>query len=753
MSFSDEIVKTISTRSTFIRINPSRYISESLTLVSGSTYQMNFPYVISGIKRNGNSLTLVSSLSGNDQYTYNEETKVLQVRLASAPNSTTNVVILNYFIFYSSSGPEGVIANQTPGDTGTPKRFWEPRISSAPSIDESLSDIFYGTFTVSPSSVDLINTDSDFEKYLTENDSFRNSELKTWVNVNDEFLEFPTFKVANINVGNTVTIDTVDVFYNLTQKAYMGDSASESIFFKSAGSYPNVNPADAFKPVPFIFGKTVAEVTATGGWSNGKMTLGRFLGAGVTEYNAFYMLSKDSTVNLKAVCTNFNGSPASNANREWTLCRTNGDFKTLNFGTPIGSILKVYSSGSSIAVNDWAFSETSGDGSEFVRRPAWVMDYSGTPNGNLEVGDSFSDDNVTPTYFVVLDVGSNYVRGYVANLAVGSPGGDPGYNQPVSGLLTNQSPCIVINEKLTNRVHFAVHGLDFTTSITTTTGGNKLMKITFLNNFESQSSITIVGFGSFSNHPGLSNNYIAPETHDIFFRVSQDQAYSRHDTVLKHILEKSGLVCDTTTFAAAGSALTSNCVFHVPNLGETEIDSYLKYAQDILRSTFGFVKYNPLSSDVEYYLVNSLSPTSNDDDSLFLEKKPTVEIDYFDIATEIIANNRHIFGTKGESPSDAVVSSNKARYLHNVDQKRYLTHVLDTMGSRLQKILDVTSNRKANYRYSIASSKLASSVGDDVEITSVDGIIGGLDSISSKIIRIRKSEDIVEVTTNDLLGV
>ena len=746
MSFSTEIEKPNTIRHTLVRLTPARYIGGDLSFVSGTTYQMTFPYPLEKLERNGAALTKVTTLSGNDQWTHDESSGLLQVRLASAPSVTTNVIVAFYFIFLSSGTGSGTYAPETPTDGSSTKRLWEPRLLSPPTTDESLSDIFYGTFSFSASSVEIANADHDFEKYLGQNDSFRQKDIRTWIVVNSEYQEMPIAKAMNIQVNDVVTIDALDVFSALNQPAYMGDSASEAIFFKASGSYPNMNPSDQFKPVPFIFGRTIAQQKSAADF----FTWTEYIGPVTTAIWNLWILS-DLERNMKAVCTNYSVyQAASNLNREWTIARTSGDFKQLDFGTPTGNNLKVYNTGTSATTGDYLFGETDKSTGTPVQRPAWVLTYSSTPNGNLEVGDTFKDNS--GTYFVVTEINAFYVRGYVANHAIGPASGTATYNISVANLVANKAPAIVIYDKEEGRPFYAVIDLDYTLSITTTTGGNKLMKITFLNGFETTNSTTMSGFGTFKNHPGM--NTLDVEKHDIFFRVTQASANKRHDKVLQALVEGAGLDIDSTIFGAAGSAFAGNCHFSIPSLGEYEISTYQKYCQDILRSTFGFMKYNQADFQVEYYLIGALSASTEDSENEIIDRSPAIEVDYYDIATEIVATNDHITRESTAPASDVTVTNAKAKYLHGIDQKKYITHVLDNPTTRLQAMLSVLANRRMTYKYSVATRKLTATVGDDVTVSNeVTGLPGGASSVDTKITGIRKSEESVTVTASDLLGI
>ena len=137
MAFADEIDRSDSHRYALVRLRPARYVSESLSL-SGGVYQMTFPYPVARVERNGTALTEdATTPSTNDHWYYDETTQTLKVKLASAPDSSTNIVCAFYYLFYTSKA-EGAEAYETPTDSATTVRPWEPRLRAEPEITQAM---------------------------------------------------------------------------------------------------------------------------------------------------------------------------------------------------------------------------------------------------------------------------------------------------------------------------------------------------------------------------------------------------------------------------------------------------------------------------------------------------------------------------------------------------------------------------------------------------------------------------------------
>jgi hypothetical protein len=723
MSFATEIAKDRSHRYTLVRMTPARYVGGDLASEGGGIYGMSFPYPIASIERNGVALTEdAAAPSVNDHWYHDEATGELDVKLASAPDADTNVIVVFYYLFYSS---HPVSTYETPTDSATPMRPWEPRLASDPTFNHGISDVFYGVFTVQPSSFDLTNTDNAFQAFLGSDDSLNNKAVDVWIVVNDQVDKAFNGLVKSLSVDPArVTVQVLDEFEKLSQPAFMGDTVYEAIYKVDASGFPDMDPSKDGTPCPFIFGKNrhtwlEQQWTAFNALSDRKWT--RYL---------------HPELSASAVCIDYQSFTQGNLNRSWSLCRVPSDgLKTLDFGS-ITNIM--YGRGLGIGYTVGSFHEIHGG----IR-----ITHTGH---NLEIGDSFSFTHASAAggatlYAVVME----FVAGDVTICMVGNTNtGVPGTSIDItSAVITgNSAPALCVYDPSVPYGYPLYYGLDFTYTTTATEGGNLRVDIELVSSFEDAG--TYEG-GAAKVHRELTT--VSPDSHTLLYRVTPASAApTAHGDVVQTILEAAGLAVDSASISGANSDLDADVSMMIPRHDETEYRSYREYLQEILRSTMGIIKVNATDGEAEYFLAEAPSATDEIDDNMILGEPPSVAIDYRDIATEIIASNPNL--PSGITAATAVVAANaKAKYLHGVDQKLQMEHALEDISGRIETILAVYAARRAVYKFKVATSLLQATIGDDVTLTT-STLLGGEASRDMKIISLSKSASDVEVEVTDLEG-
>jgi len=691
MTIASEKLKLATERFLLVRLNPARFIQPSL--LSGSVYEMTLPLVISHIELNGVSLTKVITLSGNNQWTHNETTQTFQVQLASAPNSTTNVLICYYYLFYTGSVFRSI--SQDPQDSATTVREWKPRIQSYPSFSQSFANILAGVFTISDTSVSIINADAEFQGYLTDNDSFYGKKVDIWLCINSvlNIQKVFTGTITRLTLSqDIVTLDILDSFIKLKQPAYMGDTVDEAIFRRDANSFPNLDPKHNDSPVPYIVGS-----------SSRYKTFGqRDNVAGAPDP---YLIS----VGTEAYCTNFSAVPTVSNNRQWGCCRIKGSVATQAFGTIQETV-------------------SSGTGYRFVRFSTLT---------DVSIGDTIKWTEAATVYYgLVYHVGTFTYLTVNYNIIIGAPDGP----FTLSSTVANLKSFVVFIDVPQGITKYVVPRLerDYSLSETATTGGNTYVSLTFGSDFEA----------SHNQYPLLN-----PDQQEVFFKTS-NTVVQKHGNILKEILTKVGLSVNTATFTTADTTLPVNCRFHIPNFDEQDADDYLKYVEDVLSSTLGYLKINT-SFEIEYHLLDSPVSTDVRDNFLMLEGSTRLDVEYEDIVTKIIGFNPH--NDSGDAIDDAntpaaTAESTKARYLHglvNVDRFR---HVLEELTSKISDHIGLKSTRRVRYAFETATQDIDTELGDDLQLE--NQIILGTTKIQDlKIVSIEKSPSRIRIEASDLKGI
>lgn len=734
-----------SNRFVLVRMTPARHVSDLLASAGAGIYTMTFNMPIARVERNGIALTETTSNppGSNDQWYHDETTGTFKVKLASGPDSDTNVICIFFYLFFTD-GPD-VKAHEDPADTSTPLRLWEPRLRGEPNVNQAFNDVLEGTFSVRASSIQITNADDYMQAFLTDDDSFYRKEVRSWLCIVDVSNIQPIFSGRSTSLSissDVVTIAVSDAFAELKQSAYMGDTTQEAYFRKESGSFPNMDAKDHNTPCPYIFGHSVVAVADA-------VTAMRANGSIVTQQCI------DPKRAQSGINTNHTPFVSTTVNREWGICRVGGDFKTLNFGTPTSKKVKDNVGGNATG---------SRVGPTLIEIVVLILqlDYS-TADHNLEIGDSFSFsgasfDGGNTHYADVIKISTDRKTVYCR---ISSAQGEITDSADVSitTLNSNQAPAIVIYEPAADlssggvtytipHVYSLCYPRDFTYTITTLASGNKYMKITLANSFETGIMVKDDGgAGSpYPVHPGL--NTLDPTQHVVAFRVTQTDSGDpqTHANALATIIEASGLTADAATFAQADADLDARVSFTIPAVDERDFGSYLDYAQMITSSTLGYLSMNS-DQEIEYRLLDA--PAAADAQTDNVMNLESIDVSYDDIDTELRAENPHYM--TDVDVSTPIETSNKAKYLHGVDRRSYFKHVLTDISGRLADALAFRSNRRVTYSLGVATQLADASLGDDVTLET-SRLLGGDTTRNAKITSIQKSSARILVQVMDLLG-
>lgn len=692
MTIATEKIKAKSDRFMLIRMRPGRYVEPAF--VSGTLYQMTFPFPVAAVSRNGVFMQPVGATPvSTDRYYYDETTQTLQISLASAPNSTSNVVIVYYHLYYTGSifrsapASPDITENSTPGVGYNPLREWKPRVQNYPSILQSFSDNFGGIFSLADTSISLVNTDREFQQYLTPDDSFFNKKVDIWLCINgiENIQKVYVGNIIDLSLtSNSVNINVTDVFGKLKQPAYFGDSLDECYYTKTS-SAPYVQPEADGIPIPMLVGD----------YSRHK-----FLQPFTEDYRFWE--------GTKSYCIDYDGNKSGSTNRVWRLCRTLGSIATQSVGTiqatAVSGVYRVI-----------RFSSVSG----------------------IAAGETLQWVESSVTYYgTVVFVGSFTVSGTPYNVKVLN-NADPFTTS--STIVPSSRMGIVIKKSDQDEPTYPLLGLDYTLTTETTSAGGvqRKHKITFVNNFE-------------SGYPTITGS-LDPDIYSVYFFVYTTAV--GHGSYLNTLMTKAGITTDSNSFDDADVALTAKAHLQVPYFDQQDYGTYLDYAQDLLNSTLGYL-YLVDGENVTYGLL-SAAPSSTDsrDSNLILDFSMNCKIGYQDIITQIVAYNPHHDTDIGTSAASVTEANNKARYLHDIANTDRFRHVLDSfsVNSLSDKHMNLKSNRLVKYSFETASQDIDSELGSEVLLEN-NIVIGDTSSQSVKIVTLDKTAQKTVIEAVDLLG-
>lgn len=698
MPFSTQKAEPRNKRFMLVRVTPARYVVDDLSL-SGGVYTMTFNYPISSIERNGTALTETTSTPGsNDFWYHNETTNTLQIKLASAP-STTNVIVVYYHLFYT--GSDAVFTYEDPENSATTVRTWEPRITDYPEITQSISNVVNGgVFSIEDISLTIANADNAFQSYLTLNDSFHDKDIRVWLcldsvsNIQKGYVG----KVKQISVDtDTVQISAYDSLSRLDQPCFMGDTQDEAYF--TATGFPDVDPSRKDMPVRYIVGP----------WS--RFTENRAYTSMAFDTNKEYQVFKEFL--YEGTCVSFDADPATTTgNRTWGLCRTKA-FRSTNYSTPsslTGGGVGTFALALTYSAPNWALLDVAlGDNITFTDGG------SNTGYGSLNEIDA----STNTLHFLCLALPTTFT---IANIVISN----------------NKAPFLVFEKaskrspaNTTTGLYYPTYGWNFTYNITTTSGGNEYMEVTFNSNL---------------------GDYLDPNNFKLYYRARCSVASSTvHGSLIQAMCEDVGLTVNSASITTANSTLNKTVYCSYPYFDEDDYKTYREYLQDILQSTLGILYLNN-SFEVEYALLSAPSSSNAVTQSLVLRDSASVSVDYQDIVDQIIAYNPHNAGQAElvyTETASTTLSSTKARYLNGIRKATRFRHVLNDISTRLQDILDVRSTRYALYRFRTATEHLDAEIGDDLQFEHRI-LLGGDTAKDLKILSLSKGKDFTQIEATDL---
>lgn len=695
------IDKRSSHRFMLVRLKPARHATNLFAAVGGDYYEATFEYPVASVEIDGEVRlkTTPTTFAADNFYNYNQSTQTL--RLHETVDPTSRVVVVYFYLFYTTGIDRE--AYETPTDSSTTLRCWEGRLKEMPEIKQSIRDLLSGIISIDAASLAISNVDNSFQAYLSENDSFYQKDVDIWLGIDTTSDLQLIYKGRIDQIGldkDSVTVRLFDALSSLSQPCLMGDSTDWAYFNRRAGSSdtPTNTLVDATKdrsPCPFYFGSTTPFKTKV-----------------EPSLSGHYRIDWESLP--EAVCIAL-VAISTTTNRQWGLGRIGPDgLDTYDLGTR-----------SSLTI--------SGD--------TVVLGYSvgNWPNVDVEIGTTckLSQTAKTTRYGRVTKIDSSAREIHI--LCTSTP--DYTHAGAVIDVASlDHSVQIYIADNL--GVEYPCYGeRDYTVSTNTTDGANKFVYIEFTNNFETNFAFST----------------LTPGEHRVLYRFKIDNTGShpsRHTTAVRDICLHAGLIADSDSLSESYTALPVNVQFSIPSFQETDYNSYLKYLEMIVSSTLAYLIVNGVG-EVEYHLLQAPSGSATIDKNTMVVDSLSIDVDYKDIITEVIAYNQHKEDERSidadSSPSETR-SNSVAHYLHGIKNIHHFVHVLESITDRIDDILAYLSKRKATYRFKTVTQHVDAEIGDDLKLDVAQVLGSNASPADLKIISLAKDGKTVEVEATDLLG-
>lgn len=733
MTFSDEIAKTNSERFSLVRIQPTRWISSDLVDQGGGLYKYTgFPFPIANVKRtddnNGLELLDLTEVSVtptvDDTYQVLSDNSIL-LKSSTAPETGEDgefIFYVDYYIFYSSSA-NGTSFYTDPTTTTGDKQLWEPRITLEPSLTQSSDDTVFGIVKSKASGIRLANQDSDFQKYLTDDNSFYNKDCVVWLVVNGEIKKLFTSKVKSIDLDKNVNIRLYDPTTRLDQTASFGTSRDDTFWSKDIAGGGIANQIDddfLGKPVPLVIGVSSWHQIVS-----------------PTEMDTFTFNPTVPDVPNGDQATMNRGQKAVNLdvrrelistvyNRTWGICKTFNGIAVNNYTGAIDAV------------------STSGAGSCEVY-------FNLASNHTYQIGDTVHwKDSGSDFYGVCTYNKAHTFLGNPYNLAVLVYNNLPPIVSVGSSFQSTYSLSIICRSAMfsdatqwkgsTRGYRPLLEGVDYTVTEVTldTAAANQFgyksnvvfAYITLEDNFEANTVSTM-------------SSPFNPNNDSIEWRATAKSLNATHAEMAQEFCQAAGLDVDTASFTAAKAALTCNILFQIPLINETELGSYRQYLGEITKAASTYI-YTNNDGKTAYSLLEAPTSGDNVDNDNVIAKSIRRSRIYNDIKPVVFSSNRHTPSFEGRYYVDRSFSSDKFQFLHGSDEQKEFFHVSVT-GDAPERTAKILRNRTEIYNFDVGPEFLEKEIGDTITLD-VD------ESGSAKnlfIIGLVKSVDKVRVTARD----
>lgn len=307
-NFDTVKLRAASEKFNLIRLEPARDVTSDLTLDSGTTYSATFFWTnISKLEVNGVAYDLVTGAPASGEFSFDESTQELIVNLGAA--LTTQVVVAYYYLFFTRGQHRQTY--ETPTDSNTVIRRWEPRINREPQFSFDIRDIQEGILSFGVSGVELSNEDGHFLQFFGGNDSFSNKAVTIWICLDNTENVRIAFKgvIKSLRVSRKVFIEFFDEFSVLSRTFFSNSTYLASVY--NTTSFPNLAPNRENSPIYRLFAETSYYRVIDDGLANG-----------------LYKLEWERL--LEASCVNFTNNISNTNNREWgtVLSEGNGGLQT-----------------------------------------------------------------------------------------------------------------------------------------------------------------------------------------------------------------------------------------------------------------------------------------------------------------------------------------------------------------------------------------------------------------------------------------
>jgi len=228
-------------RDILVRLTHVTDVTDDATYIGSNQWTVTYPYEPISVTQLGAAIT----------YSYNSSTQLLTMTTAAGMDGDAPAMVATYICL--CTGKTKYLDRDDPTGTITNVKEWQSRILTDVSVTQSIDDIFIGVVSLSSSTISIANDDLYINDFIGLNKSFYNQDVSIWLGLNENYELLFEGTIGGCNVSsNAASISIKSGLKKLNAPAYMGDEQDEA--YLSSTKYPNINPVDAGKPIPFILG-------------------------------------------------------------------------------------------------------------------------------------------------------------------------------------------------------------------------------------------------------------------------------------------------------------------------------------------------------------------------------------------------------------------------------------------------------------------------------------------------------------------
>lgn len=697
-NFSTLKDNNVSEKFYLMRMKPGRSILNDLTLSSGTTYTCAFPFEsLCAIEVNGVAYTRSLTTPNAGEFFFSEIYKVIVIKLPSAISNylTSGNIVAYYYLFYTNDINKYFY--EDPEDDTSAMRWWNARLKDKISFDETQENIIDSILTIGNTSIKLDNIDHDFNKYLTDKDSFSKKEVKIWqcIDSTDNIQRFYFGFINSLTIGKEVSLSIDNQLSALDEDLNSSTNHYESIF--NITNYPNVHPDQLDDIIPRMYCLRSRSVDT------------RFTGDYPAYGDSYYQFDMEESFTLTNI--SYNASPGTTRNRTWAAC---------------------FASTASSVKTDTIANRTVIDGTWYVYET-----------------DVTSSEYYTPGDMIELNTGSGYTGGHEVYAIISST------RIQIRTAATAVTNGNTIRRSAIPMIQFiddnqTVGRLQYPRDYAISTDTIGVYNITLTNNFEA--NWTGASFETSGIQPGIKFIY------RVYNHDSLDHGTVIQDLIERMGLEVNTA---SITAANATSIKTNFTIPYFKETSFPKAIDVLQqllsstfgylYLDSDLKVGYKLVDAISSSDEItEDYIINSSLTQEIDYKDI-----------YTSFSYENAQGDKTFSFTGGYATPTGVnirstiylLSSEKNQnyYLHKIKKERAFSVITKDVTNSKDRIENVLSNRRGKFTFTTKGKNFSSMIGDDTTIVS-NKIMGTAGEKDIKILGITKTAEDTTVVGIDLLG-